>query len=357
MRRDSELKNRRPDTVIRARAPLRVSVAGGGTDVSPYPERYGGVVLSLTITKYAYCSLWPKEKKSFLVRSLDYDLTSEFETDEHFTPDGNLDLVKAAFKRICGSPQEAGGAEIFLHSDTPPGTGLGASSTVTVALVAALAHWQRISADLYQIARWAYEIERLDVGISGGKQDQYAAAFGGFNFIEFGPDRDVVVPLRIPDELLLELQYHLLLCFTGQVRTTAGIIERQVEAYQREDEQVLQALHRMKEITIAMKNALLTGDLKTFGALLNEGWEAKKLLDRGISNPHIDEMYAAAMRAGAIGGKLLGAGGGGYLLFFTPFRHRRAVEAALQALGGAIVDLRFEPNGVQVWEIPADRAL
>jgi D-glycero-alpha-D-manno-heptose-7-phosphate kinase len=343
--------------IIRARAPLRVSVAGGGTDVSPYPERYGGLVLSATINKYAYCSLWPKRKPSLVVRSLDYDTMAEFERDEHFTYDGNLDLVKAAFKRICGSLREVGGAEIFLHSDTPPGTGLGASSTVVVALASALARWRNLSADLYQIARWAFEIERQDVGIRGGKQDQYAAAFGGFNLIEFTGDQTVVVPLRIRPELLLELEYHLILCYTGRARTSAGIIERQVRAYEREEEQVIGALHQMKQTALDMKNALLTGELRTFAELLHLGWEAKKKLDPAISNPHIDQMYAEALNAGALGGKLLGAGGGGHLLFFTRFERRHLVEACLERLGGKIVEFNFEPNGVQAWEVPSERAL
>ncbi len=343
--------------IIRAQAPLRISVAGGGTDVSPYPERYGGLVLNATINKYAYCSLWPKRKRSLLVRSLDYDTMAEFEHDEHFTYDGNLDLVKAAFRRICGSLTKAGGAEIFLHSDTPPGTGLGASSTVVVALVAALARWRKISADLYQIARWAFEIERLDVGIRGGKQDQYAAAFGGFNLIEFTGDQVVVVPLRIQPEFLLELQYHLILCYTGRARLTAGILERQVQAYEREEGEVMAALHEMKQATVEMKNALLTGDLKRFAELLHLGWEAKKHLDPSITNPQIDQMYSEALRAGALGGKLLGAGGGGYLLLFTRFERRHLVEACLERLGGRIVDFTFEPNGVQVWEVASERAL
>ena len=333
--------------IIRSKAPLRISFGGGGTDVSPYPEERGGVTLSTTIDKYAYCTLVGRKDNSINVKSLDYDVVADYHTDQDFQYDGSLDLVKAAIKVI----KPGSGFELFLHSDAPPGSGLGTSSTLTVALVGLFKHWLKLPLTEYNIAELAYQIEREEAGIKGGKQDQYAAAFGGFNFIEFFKNRAVVNPLRIRRDTLNELEYRLLLCYTGKRRLSAGIIDDQVKRYIKRQEDMLHALDETKAIAIEMKNALLLGQIDEFGQLLHEAWCAKKKFSPKISQPYIDEMYEVARKSGAIGGKLLGAGGGGYLLSLCKFDKWHVVAEKLEALGGKVVKFAFDFIGLQTWEV------
>ncbi|MEE9593195.1 MAG: GHMP kinase, partial [Thermoplasmata archaeon] len=251
---------------IRSKAPLRISFGGGGTDISPYPEERGGVALNVTIDKYAYCTLVPRSDSLINTKSLDYDAEVWYDSKKDLEYDGKLDLVKAAIKVM----KPDGGLNLFLHSDAPPGTGLGSSSTITVALVGAFKHHMRLPLTDYEIAESAYLIERNEVGIRGGKQDQYAATFGGFNFIEFLEDKVIVNSLRIRHDVLNELEYRLLLCYTGGTRLSAGIIEDQVARYIRGEGESVEALDKTKSLAIAMKNALLLGDLDGFGRLLGE---------------------------------------------------------------------------------------
>lgn len=330
---------------IRSRAPLRISFCGGGTDVSPYPEEKGGVVLSTTIDKYAYASLRPVDDGTIKVTSLDYDIVAKYNADE-LLYDGELDLVKAAINKF-GANQ---GMELFLHSDAPPGSGLGSSSTMVVCLIGALKHLLKRPLTEYEIAELAYEVERKDLGIQGGMQDQYAATFGGFNFIEFLGKTVIVNPLRIKQDILNELNYRLLLCYTGRTRLSARILEHQTESYVRKEEQVVKALDALKELTIEMKNALLQGRLNDFGYLLHEAWLNKKNLDANISSSHIDALYEAARQLGATGGKILGAGGGGYLLVFCPFDKKHLIAQRLEELGGQAVEFSFDLAGLQTWE-------
>ncbi len=324
---------------------MRISFCGGGTDVSPYPEEKGGVVLSTTIDKYAYASLRPVDDGTIKVTSLDYDIVAKYNADE-LLYDGELDLVKAAINKF-GANQ---GMELFLHSDAPPGSGLGSSSTMVVCLIGALKHWLKKPLTDYEIAELAYEVERKDLGIKGGMQDQYAATFGGFNFIEFLGKTVVVNPLRIKPDVLNELNYRLLLCYTGRTRLSARILEHQTESYVKKEERVVKALDALKELTIEMKNALLQGRLNDFGVLLHEAWLNKKNLDANISSSHIDELYEAAREAGATGGKILGAGGGGYLLVFCPFDKKHLIAQRLEELGGQVVEFSFDLDGLQIWE-------
>lgn len=332
--------------VIRARSPLRISFAGGGTDVSPYDVERGGVVLSATINKFTYASLVPQTNREIQVQSLDYDVVAKYRTDSALVYDGELDLVKAAIRHL-GSGD---GLNLFLHSDAPPGSGLGSSSSLVVTLIGALARWRRQPMSSYEVARLAYHIEREDLAIKGGKQDQYAASFGGFNFIEFLGDTVVVSPLRIPPEVANELEYRLLLCYTGRTRLSANIVERQISSYVQKREDVVAALDGTKRTAIALKNCLLQGRLDDFGRLLHEGWEHKKRFDPAISTPQIDAMYAAALEQGASGGKILGAGGGGYLLLFCAFDRKHLVARRLEEMGGQIVDFGFEGRGLDTWE-------
>lgn len=332
--------------IVRSKAPLRISFAGGGTDVPPYPQERGGVVLSTTINKYGYASLAPRQDGLINVTSLDYDIVAKYHADDELPYDGELDLVKAVIRNI--KPPQTG-LDLFIHSDAPPGSGLGSSSTMVVALLGAFKHWLAKPLTDYELAEMAYHVERMDLGIKGGMQDQYAATFGGFNFIEFNRSAVIVNPLRVNPEILNELEYHLLLCYTGRTRLSAGIIETQVGGYVAGAEDVVRALDEMKEITVVMKNALLRGQLDEFGALLHAGWENKKKLARAITSSHIDELYATARRNGALGGKLLGAGGGGYLLLYCPFDKKHVISQELEKVGGQVVHFGFDFHGLQTW--------
>lgn len=337
--------------IIRSKAPLRISFAGGGTDVPPYVHERGGVVLSATIDKYAYASLRLRDDKNITVQSLDYDIVAKYHVDDELAYDGELDLVKAVLKNMCR--ENGQGLDFFMHSDAPPGSGLGSSSTVVVALIGLIKQWQRLPLTNYEMADLAYKIERMDLGIDGGMQDQYAAVFGGFNFIEFNPPAIIVNPLRIDKEIISELHYSLLLCYTGRTRVSANIITTQVDNYVRKEVEVLDAMDELKSITIEMKNALLQGHLTDYGHLLHEAWINKKKMAKQITTTSIDALYAAGREKGALGGKILGAGGGGYLLLFCPFDKKHIIAEELERLGGQVVDFNFDRHGLQTWEVPS----
>jgi D-glycero-alpha-D-manno-heptose-7-phosphate kinase len=335
--------------VVRARAPLRLSFSGGGTDVSPYPEERGGVVLSATIDKYCYATLRPRRDARLTIHSQDLHRTAKYGHLRAVRLDGNLDLVKAAVKAL----RPRTGANVSVHSDAPPGSGLGASSTMVVALLAALRQWLNRPLTDYELAELAYRIERRDLSIAGGRQDQYAATFGGFNFIEFHKDATVVNPLRIRDDVRLELEYRLLLCFVGRTRFSGHIIERQMAAYQSGRESTVRALDGLKAITHEMKNALLVGHIEEFGALLHTAWQHKRDLEEHISTPEVDELYERARKAGALGGKMPGAGGGGYFFFLCGAQRKRQVAEVARKWGAELVPVSFCPTGVTAWQAPA----
>jgi D-glycero-alpha-D-manno-heptose-7-phosphate kinase len=318
--------------------------------VSPYLEERGGVVLSATIDKYAYATLRPRDDLSIIVRSLDYNFVAKYNLDEVLPYDGNLDLVKAVINHL-NKGNNTKGLDFFLHSDAPPGSGLGSSSAIVVSLIGLFKHWLHLPLTNYEIAELAYKIERIDMGIKGGKQDQYAATFGGFNFIEFYKEATIVNPLRIPADVLNELHYNLLLCYTGKTRLSAGIIDTQVRNYVQRKEEAVRAMDELKAITIEMKNALLRGQLTEFGALLHDAWENKKKMAQQISNPFIDELYETARKNGALGGKVSGAGGGGYMFFYCPFDRKHLVAEALEKMGAQVVDFNFDFCGLQTWEV------
>lgn len=333
--------------IIRSKAPLRISFAGGGTDVPPYLEERGGAVLNTTINKYAYATLIPRNDDTITVKSLDYDIVAKYQTDTKLFYDGELDLVKAVINKM----KSKRGLDLFMHSDAPPGSGLGSSSTVVVTLVGAFQKWLNLPLTDYDLAELAYTIEREDLSIQGGKQDQYAATFGGFNYIEFNAQSTIVNPLRVKRDILNELEYRLLLCYTGKTRLSANILKEQVDKYVKKEKQSIEALDELKAICIEMKNALLRGHLDEFGELLHQGWLHKKKLASKISNPEIDKLYETARRSGAIGGKILGAGGGGYLLLFCEFDKRHIIAEKLEELGGQIVDFGFDLKGLQTWSV------
>ena len=337
---------------IRAKAPLRISLAGGGTDIPPFPQLEGGCVLSTTINRYAYGTLQPRRDGNICVHSLDFGVSVTYDSNDLLEYDGKLDLVKAAIRKLVAG--ERRGFDLLLHSDAPPGSGLGASSAMMVALVGLLKEFEHQPLTDYEIANFACVIEREELGIQGGLQDQYAAAFGGFNYIEFLPDRVVVNPLKVSPDVLNELQYNLLLCYTGTMRLSAHIIQDQVDRYERRDAEAMQALRELKALTIEMKNSLLRRELDNFGELLHTEWQLKKTLSPRISNAQLDRLYEIAREHGALGGKITGAGGGGYMLLYCPAERKHAVAVKLKELGCTIIDIGFEPMGLQTWRVNRD---
>ena len=339
--------------LIRGRAPLRISFAGGGTDLSPYVQEKGGVVLNATIDRYAYATLRFPSERVIRVQSLDYKTVTQFGFDEPLTYDGNFDLVKACLTRLrVGADPMEGGLELYLETEAPPGSGLGASSAVVVAVIGALRTWRHLAIDKYDLARTAWEVERIDVGVPGGMQDQYAAAFGGFNLIEFRTTSDVIVnPLRIDPRIIQELQYNMLLVFTGSTRASSRIIEAQVAGYVDRKPGVTEALDRMKALTFDAKDALLTGRLQDLGEILHEEFLAKRQTAESVAPPHIEEMYEEARRRGVIGGKVSGAGGGGFMFLYCPYDRKPAVSERLTEMGAQVLPVAFEPDGLQSWAI------
>lgn len=335
---------------VRSRAPLRVSFCGGGTDLNEYASVHGGLVLSATIARYAYATLRRIDADVIRVTSLDYDTIARYDIDKPLIYDGKFDLVQACLRRLCVSPEARKGLDLHLQTDAPPGSGLGASSAVVVAVLSALASWQHLTLSRYELAHLAYDIERKDVNIAGGMQDQYAAAFGGFNLIEFHGEGDVVVnPLRIDDDVVRELEYNSLLVFTGGTRLSSRIIESQVSRYNAGRPDVLAALEEMKALSVSAKKALLRGRLRELGEILHQGWLLKQVTSSAVSNSTIDQLYEEARALGVVGGKMSGAGGGGFMFLICPFERIPAVRARLGDLGASVHAVRFEREGVQSW--------
>jgi D-glycero-alpha-D-manno-heptose-7-phosphate kinase len=337
--------------IIRARAPLRISFAGGGTDLSPYVDQHGGMVLNATIDRYAYATLRFHDHPLIRVNSLDYQTVADYGVGEPLVYDGKFDLIKACLRRLGPSiAHQERGIELYLETEAPPGSGLGASSALVVAVIGALRAWRRLPLDKYELARVAWEVERKDVGAPGGLQDQYAAVFGGFNLIEFRSLTNVIVnPLRIEPRIVNELQYNLLLVFTGATRASTGVIDAQVSNLREQRPIVLEAMNRMKALTIEAKDALLTGHLDDLGHILHEEFLEKRRTADAVATPQIEEMYEEARRLGVIGGKVSGAGGGGFMFLYCPFDRKPAVSACIRALGGEVVPMAFEHDGIQTW--------
>jgi D-glycero-alpha-D-manno-heptose-7-phosphate kinase len=338
-------------TLVRARAPLRVSFAGGGTDVPPFPEDEGGLILSATIARYAHATLQPRDDRQISLESLDFGLSVDFGMDEPMLFDGRLDLVKSAIARFLD--RENTGFDLYLHSSAPPGSGLGSSSAMIVALVGLLQNHYRMTMTDYEIAHVAHVLEREDLGISGGLQDHYAATFGGFNYLELSGDHVVVNPLRIGPDTISELEHNLLLCYTGRTRLSDHIIDDQTERYLRGDSDAIDGLRMQKRLAQEMKDALLRNRLSDFGDLLGQAWQQKRRMSPRIATPFIDEAYQLAMDRGALGGKVTGAGGGGYMLFYCPFNRRHLVAEALMKLGMTVSEISFDLNGLRTWRVDA----
>ncbi len=331
--------------LIRCKAPLRISFAGGGTDVSPYCDERGGAVLNSTIDHFAYCTISPRSDNQATIRSLDYETIQKWKTGETLTYDGNLDLIKAVVNHFNITE----GFDMFLHCSAPPGSGLGSSSAVIVSIIGAVSEWLNESLNQYEIANLAYVLERKELKLSGGKQDQYAAVFGGFNFMEFNSSRTLVTPLRVKTDILNELNYVMLLANTGKTRDSGNIIKSQTEGYINGNSKTAEALDNAKRLAEEMKNSLLKGEIRQMGELLNEAWMYKKNYTSNISNEYIDKIYDRALASGAVGGKISGAGGGGFMFFICDYDKKRDVARELTTLGANVVEYNFEKHGLQTW--------
>lgn len=338
--------------VLRARAPLRISFAGGGTDVAPFPQREGGAVLSATISSFAYATLRPRRDGQITVQSLDFGMSIGFGVDEPVEFDGELDLPKAAITRIkdMGGAMPTGGFDLFLHTQAPPGSGLGSSSAVMVAVIDLVAQHCGVDLTPYEIAELAFRLEREDLAIPGGSQDQYAAAFGGFNYIEFRPDQVVVNPLRVRDATVHELEHNMLLAFTGATRVSDHIIEDQRSRYETGNVDALEGLRAQKDLAERMKIALVRGEVDHFGRLLGQAWTQKRRMSARISTPLIDDAVTAALDCGALGGKVTGAGGGGHLIFVCEFERKHVVADTLLEMGLTLSEITFSKEGVTTWK-------
>lgn len=328
---------------IRSRAPLRIGMAGGGTDVDPYASEKGGAVFNSTITKYAYCTITPNGSRKMSIESTNYG-RYEAPLDGGPLPlDGNMDLVKAVTNHFGINE----GFNMLLQSDAPPGSGLGGSSTVIVSAIAAVAEWAGEKMTGHEMAQLAYKLEREDIGLKGGKQDQYAAVFGGFNLMKFRADGVDVNRVKLKEHTLNELQCRSVLCYTGSTRESANIIDSQVKLFKKGDNEA--ALDSSKTIANDMAVALEKDDIEETGRLLDVGWKYKKQFSDKITNPKIDELYNAALSAGAIGGKVSGAGGGGFMFFICDYDKKFVVSEKLTKHDAIVTDFMFEPNGVMAW--------
>ena len=340
--------------IVRARAPLRLGLAGGGTDVSPYCDQYGGYVLNATIDRYAYAVIKTLDDSRVRFLASDQNRSADLPLQPRYELDGELSLHKAVYNEIVvnyngGKPLAV---ELTTFCDSPIGSGLGSSSTLVVVMIRAFAELLNLPLDDYSIAHLAYKIERVDCGLKGGKQDQYSATFGGFNFMEFYEnDRVIVNSLRIKNWVLCELEASLLLYYSGVSRESARIISDQSENVKLQDSGTIEAMHRLKQEAQSMKVALLKGNFAEMVDSMRLGWESKKSTASSVSTPIIEAIYETAIDAGALAGKVSGAGGGGFMMFFVRPDRRMDVIRALGAFDGQVSNCHFTKNGTQAWRI------
>lgn len=341
--------------LYRSKAPFRLGIAGGGTDVSPYSDLYGGAILNVTVNLFACATIRPLEDGKIRFIHANEQITEEFDATASLPPEGHLTLQRGIYNSIVkrynkGIPLSF---ELTTSMDVPSGSGLGASSTLVVAILGAFTEWLKLPLGKYDLAHYAYEIERLDLNMAGGKQDQYAATFGGVNFMEFLEDNKVIVnPLRIRDDILQEWAMSTVLFYTNRQRESAHIIEEQAENVKRKNSESLEAMHNVKREAFRMKNSLLRDELWELGKALNTSWINKKKMAKHISNEYIDNIYETAMTNGALGGKISGAGGGGFMFFYCPGTSRYTVANALTNLQtGEVHPFEFSKRGLTTWTV------
>lgn len=337
--------------IYRSKAPLRIGLAGGGTDVSPYADIYGGAILNATVSLFAHANIEILPHLKIIIIAQDRGEEEQYEFAKQLPINGTLDLLKAVYNRIQKDylfPQV--GFRLSTFVDAPAGSGLGTSSTLVVAILGAFVEMLKLPLGDYDIAHYAFDIERNDLKLAGGRQDQYAATFGGVNFMEFYKDDKVIVnPLRIRSQYLHELENNLLLFFTATSRESANIINEQVKNVEANNEKSIEATHQLKEQAQRMKEALLQGKINEIGAILDYGFTQKRKMAASISNSNIEALYNAAKNAGATGGKISGAGGGGFMIFYCPANTRYEVSHALQKFGGELKKFTFTKYGLTSW--------
>lgn len=333
--------------LIRSKAPLRLGLAGGGTDVSPYSDLFGGGVLNATINLYAHATIEPADDNSIIFETADGCHVKAFTSASVIQPEGIFDIHAGIYNRIMRDyPEQKLSFRLITSIDAPQQSGLGTSSTLAVAILGAFVEWLRLPLGEYDIAQMAYEIERSDLGMAGGKQDQYSATFGGINFMEFYADKVIVNPLRIKEAYLDELAHNLVLYYTDTSRHSSAIIKQQQQNVVNNDMAAIEAMHQLKRQALMMKEALLKGKLDEIGKILDYGWEFKKQMAPGITNINLDKLYDAALSSGATGGKISGAGGGGYMFFYCPGNARYRVIETLKQFGGSVERYDFTTTGL-----------
>jgi D-glycero-alpha-D-manno-heptose-7-phosphate kinase len=339
--------------IYRSKAPLRIGLAGGGTDVSPYSDQFGGAILNATVSLSAYATIEPTDEPKIILQALDRNEIEEYTLQNNLPINGHLDLLKGVYNRIQKDYTfPLIGFKLSTYVDAPAGSGLGTSSTLVVAIIGAFVEQYKLPLSDYDIAQYAYDIERNDLELAGGKQDQYAATFGGVNFMEFYKgDKVIVNPLRIKPQYLHELENNLVLYFTATSRESATIIKEQVKNVNSNNEKSIEAMHQLKEQAKMMKEALLRGKVDAIGEILDYGFQQKRLMAANISNANIEAIYNAAKNAGATGGKISGAGGGGFMIFYCPNNTRYPVTQALNSFGGEVKKYQFTKYGLTTWTV------
>ncbi|MBD1394641.1 GHMP family kinase ATP-binding protein [Mucilaginibacter glaciei] len=339
--------------IIRSKAPLRLGLAGGGSDVSPYSDLYGGLILNATVNMFVYCTIDVGLDDRIYFNAPDIEHTVQYDSALVLPMDGKLDILKGVYNRIIKDYDIKAPLSFTMttYSDAPPGSGLGSSSTLVVAVVKAFVEWLNLPLGEYEIGHLAYEIERNDLGLTGGKQDQYAAAFGGFNFMEFHQDRVIVNPLRVKRWIVDELESSLILYYTGASRSSASIIDEQKRNTSSGNLVAIEAMHQIKQSSSDMKEAILKGDIPMLSRILAHAWDNKKKMASSISNDDIDSVFKVALEAGAYTGKVSGAGGGGFIMFLVNPVKKVQVVSALNALNGRVVLFQFSEGGCHGWKI------
>lgn len=339
--------------IIRSKAPLRIGLAGGGTDVSPYSDIYGGAILNASISLYATATIEPSDDGKIIFEARDKGITETFDASMQLPVTGKLELMAGIYNRVVKDfAKKPLSFKLTTYVDVPPGSGLGTSSTLVVAALGAFVEWLHLPLGEYDIAHLAYSIEREDLKQAGGRQDQYAATFGGVNYMEFSAgDKVIVNPLRIKQHYLNELENNLLLYYTATSRFSSSIIEEQSKNVVNKNEKSIEAMHNLKEQSVMMKEALLKGNIDAIGNILDIGFKNKKDMASGISNSLMDDIYNAAKGSGASGGKISGAGGGGFMIFYCPGNTKYKVMEALGKFGGEFKKYSFTDHGLTSWTI------
>ncbi|MBY9007025.1 MAG: GHMP kinase [Candidatus Lokiarchaeota archaeon] len=334
--------------IIRSKAPFRVSFGGGGTDMPPYCLDHGGCVISTTIDRHVYVSIKPRDDNYVHINAINFNEKYIFQIG-----DNDYSTRFEVIKGVINYLKVDKGFDITIFSELPVGSGMGGSSSLAVALIGAFDKYYNFGYNKHEIAQKAYDIERIELNQKGGYQDQFAASYGGFNFIKFKNEVEVI-PIKTSIDMINELQHCMIMCYVGGSHFSSDIQDNVLEGYQIKRKSFMESMDDLKKVAYGMKDIIESKDLnniKQFGDLLHQGWLAKKSLSNKISNKNIENFYISSRKLGVIGGKLLGAGGGGHLLLFSESNHKYEVIDELEKKGGKIINFHFNPNGLEVWKI------